>query len=117
MGNISTGTVCPFPFTFTNASDDTLASCTKTYGEALDPALLIFQVVIILFFGAFGLPVMFLRMYKLRQFARETKTRYWASTQSKLYINAVILCLCVVIEMIDPLGKSIDLPVFFFCFF
>ena len=106
MGNIQTGTVCPFPFTFANASDTTLASCTKTYGEALDPDLLIFQILCFAFFGGFALPILLWRMYKLRLYALETRTRMLSSTQGKLYVNGIILCTCMSVEMIDPLGKS-----------
>lgn len=115
MGNIQTGTVCPYPFTFANASDDTLASCTKTYGEVLDPGLLVIQIICVGFFGGFALPVFIWRMFKLRQFTKERGTPFFASSQSKIYVNAIMFCLSVAISMIDPQGfRNIITPYVYF---
>ena len=117
MGNIQTGTVCPYPFTFANTSDQTLASCTRTYGEALDPALLIIQAICIGFFGVFALPVFIWRMVKLREFSRETGTPFFSSSQSKIYINAIVFSISVVVSMIDPQGfRNIITPYVYFVF-
>ena len=106
MGTIHSGTVCPFPFTLSNASDNSLASCTKTFGEVLDPGLLIFQVMNIAYFGGFALPILLRRIWLLRQISIATKTSMFANTQSKLCINATIMCIAMVVQMIDPLGRS-----------
>lgn len=66
MGNAQTGTACPFPFASSNESNDSLDSCTETYGEVYDPGLAVFQVLASAFFSiclALGIRRLYLLKY------------------------------------------------------
>ena len=102
---ISTGTICPYPFTFANKSSNDLSSCTVTYGEALDPGLLIIQVVFSCFFGLISLPIFVRRLYRMVLLARQKMKPWYSSSQSKMYLAAITLSISVVVEMVDPFGQ------------
>ena len=113
--DISTGTICPYPFTFANKSSNDLASCTLTYGEVLDPGLLIQQVVFTCFFGLVALPIFVRRLYKTALLARQRRKPWYGSSQSKLYIAVITMSVSVVIEMIDPYGlRTVAHPYLYF---
>ena len=101
---ISTGTICPYPFTFANKSSNDISSCTITYGETLDPELLILQSVFGCFFGLVALPIFLRRLYLTSLLAQRRGEFWYESSQAKLYVSAIMLSTSVVVEMIDPYG-------------
>ena len=113
--DISTGTICPYPFTFANKSRTDLASCTKTYGEGLDPELFVQQVVYGCFFGLISLPLFLQRFFLTVQIAWQRRKPWNHFSQSKVYLPASMLSFSVTVEMIDPYGlRNVAHPYIYF---
>ena len=113
--DISTGTICPYPFTSANKSSNDVSSCTLTYGEVLDPGLLIQQIVFSCFFGLVALPIFMRRLYLTILLARQRRKPWYESSQGKLYIAVITMSVSVVVEMIDPYGlRTVAHPYVYF---
>ena len=113
--DISTGTICPYPFTFAKNSSNDLLSCTLTYGEALDPGLFIQQVAFGMSYGVVALPVLLRRLYLTVANDLQNGKLWYESSQSKLYVAAIVMSISVAVEMIDPYGmRTILHPYLYF---
>ena len=115
MGTVGTKTVCPFPYAFpAGVTNGTVEQCTVTFAERLDPGWLVYQLVQLVFYACIGIPILGLRLYKLRVAFVAKGRSYTKTTQFRVYITGLVLSLLAIVSSIDPRGYRGWMPVYVF---
>jgi hypothetical protein len=118
---ISTRTVCPFPWTFNDSvlasleANTTLAyelpleACTVTMGDSLGAMWLVFQCALLVF-SLTGIAVVVRRLVLLWHWSKVSGRRYSHLVQSKVYVCTLAILLVLLVESADPLTLRGWLP-------
>jgi len=99
---VSTGTICPFPFTTVNISQppQDVAECTVTYAEAIGPLYEAFRGLL-LGMASLGILVMIYRLYQFSLYTARLNVRMVDHPMSRMIVLALFFNVSLLVSSVD----------------
>eukprot|EP00924_Labyrinthula_sp_SR-Ha-C_P004392 snap_masked-scaffold_3-processed-gene-21.64-mRNA-1 protein AED:1.00 eAED:1.00 QI:0/0/0/0/1/1/2/0/400 len=113
---VSTNSICPFPFTFENNDDfkgeerfdiENEGQCTQTLGEFYGDFWDVLHFGFLILYFVIFLPMFLLRVYKLKKFATKNRKKLKDTAQYKVYSFATLMVFFQAFACIDLHGTGL----------